>query len=1059
MKNETTLTCPHCKKDLIAVGKFKICPEHGTIEAAEKRISLRVFLSYGHDDNRPLVDMIKGSLEERGHLVWLDDEQIKEGNEWRTSITQGIQKRDSVLAFLSKHSVRQPGVCRDEIGIALGCKTGFVKTLLVENEQEVKPPSSVSHIQWLDLQTWRENIDNSNWKVKTIDSIVAVIESRENIGFSGDISYLDKILSPKGGSLLHALLNQTFVGRRDIISAIERWRIATPSRLCWIKGGPGTGKSALSAYLAHYGKSVVIATHFCDWGNSEQRSPMQLICNIAFQLAARLPDYRSLLVHKQNIEEIVRSNDANVLFEELLTNLLNYKIDGQQEHYIILVDALDEASSDGINAIADMLKHNANRLPKWVKILITSRPEIEVETPLDNLENITTIDLDTLNNYQDIEEYLCKQLLDLPGFSKNKSSIIEKIYNKSEGVFLYVKSVTDEILNGNYAINSLDELPQGLNDFYHNSIKRRFPDLNIYKTNTRRALSLIAVAHEPIKLSLVAQLMEWDDLGLMDFETSLGALLIKEEGCLIPFHKSLFDWLQSPKAGAYRISKAYGNQRIIDYAWEQFIDSSSLTDDYFKHTLVLHLLDMQEWNKLHSLLKQEDILSSFTQQIFIDHHYFLLNKADALSKRRIFYFIQEYFLTIAVPSDDVILSVLTTLLKCSCLQIGKELISELNKCQNVSHNLKGNMLLISADSALETTSPKEAVSLYKEVLSQEQKYSDKVRCKAYHGLALVYHNYGNYSEEYHYLNKALSIYQENNDEMGISKVYHQLGSVFSRQGELLKAKEYYDMSLAISEKMAIKTNELLTKHELAGIDSSLGNYVAAIEKLDDEQAYVGVCLGYRSCGSILYEKGKVLALQGKATEAIEVLLESLSVFKAINDARGMALAYGELGKIYVSNGNTEAGRIALEDSIRISQEINYQRGFMYSSLNLIKLELTDQNLMVIKNKIDLLAQEIPAYDDLQFKYHWVLLLGDYEFYSKNFAKAADLYQTAIGQSKTILFKRGVADATLALAKVQVENEESKTAENTISEVVLLYKELQVEGMDEAINDLYLKCKE
>src|SRR5436309_2770929 len=78
---------------------------------------LRIFLSYGHDANEDLVRRIKADLEKRGHDVWFDKNEIKFGDEWRRSITDGILGSDRVLSFLSKHSTRDPGVCRDEIAI------------------------------------------------------------------------------------------------------------------------------------------------------------------------------------------------------------------------------------------------------------------------------------------------------------------------------------------------------------------------------------------------------------------------------------------------------------------------------------------------------------------------------------------------------------------------------------------------------------------------------------------------------------------------------------------------------------------------------------------------------------------------------------------------------------------------------------------------------------------------------------------------------------------------------------------------------------------------------
>lgn len=74
----------------------------------------KLFLSYGHDDNTPIVRRIHGGLVRDGYSVWIDKANTRTGDDWHYSIADGILESIGVLAFLSKHSVRDPGVCRDE---------------------------------------------------------------------------------------------------------------------------------------------------------------------------------------------------------------------------------------------------------------------------------------------------------------------------------------------------------------------------------------------------------------------------------------------------------------------------------------------------------------------------------------------------------------------------------------------------------------------------------------------------------------------------------------------------------------------------------------------------------------------------------------------------------------------------------------------------------------------------------------------------------------------------------------------------------------------------------
>ena len=119
---------------------------------------MKIFLSYGHDRNTPIVLRIKHDLEKAGHSVWIDSNQIKGGDDWRRSIVDGLMNTDWTLGFLSRHSVRDPGVCLDELAIALHTKGEAIATILVEAEAAVDAPVSVSHIQWLDMRDWAERL-------------------------------------------------------------------------------------------------------------------------------------------------------------------------------------------------------------------------------------------------------------------------------------------------------------------------------------------------------------------------------------------------------------------------------------------------------------------------------------------------------------------------------------------------------------------------------------------------------------------------------------------------------------------------------------------------------------------------------------------------------------------------------------------------------------------------------------------------------------------------------------------------------------------------------------
>jgi TIR domain len=539
---------------------------------------MRIFLSYGHDRNTPIALRIKSDLEAAGHVVWVDTSEIKAGDDWRRSIVDGLMGSELTLSFLSRHSVRSPGVCLDEIAIALHVRSVRIATVLVEAEAEVDVPVSVSHLQWLDMHDWAERLADGtdageDWYRSKLDAIFTVLNDPKAQRFAGEIERLDGLLRPTSQEAEIGALVDGFVGREWLRSAVDDWRaIGEDSRLFWISGAPGTGKSAFAAWLAHKGQLEVIGVNFCRYDIEERSDPCRVLRTLAFQIASRLPDFRRLLLDRLHDPDELDQMSVAGLFDTLLVQPLGFAINGGRlgEPYLLIIDALDETIRDGRSVLTEVLAQYVGRLPDWLRIVVTGRPEPSILRQFAGFKP-HIIEAESPENLEDLRTYV-RSWPAMDSFEAGEiDARVEQIVGASEGNFLYLQMLREAVDVGLMDLAHPDRLPQGLIAFYERWFRVKFPGAADYE-RVRPVLEVCGAANRPVPEPWLRRILGWSTPEQARALESLGSLLERREGGLTPFHKSLHDWLTDyRKAGPdFVIDVATASQRLISELWRAF---------------------------------------------------------------------------------------------------------------------------------------------------------------------------------------------------------------------------------------------------------------------------------------------------------------------------------------------------------------------------------------------------------------------------------------------------------------------------------------------------------
>lgn len=583
---------------------------------------MQLFFSYGHDYNSIIVERLKNDLEKEGYKVWIDFDKIKAGNDWRRKITTGILESDMVFSFASKHSLRNPGVCLDELSIAVCVKGAQVQSILLETN--VMPPSNLSHRQYIDMSSWKQHMeqgDFEDWYALNYKEVLSVINSPETKKYADEIEYLRKKLKPELLTVKKDnLAQQMYCGREWLVEKIKEW-VHSDSKVLLLKGGPGTGKSSFVAHEFLFNDAVVAAI-YCEWNNPFMNNYESISRTLIFQLSTKLPDYRAQVIEiLKGMEEYGTQNVNGILgqdiFKCLLVRPLQQLIDGNRSTNLILIDGMDEIENDKnvgirkVNQLAEMIGREISNFPRWIKFVLTSRPDMSVYKPLSDVHRI---DIDTYKvfNYSDVQEYIKKRVE-----TRYQEKNIEKICEKCNGNFLYAKLLCDYICSNKISILDINKLMPNIGSFYLQNFDRTFKNIEDFDKSYYPVLCMLAVSPEPVPITTIKNGMHWGQRQYLKFLKQVSHLLNTDEEKLSFFHKSLKDWIMSEDADEYVVEPVTGYNVLAKSCIHTYLhDKTSLNDYEYSYTV--------------SFLRKSDIVEKkrYLKQILEDDKY-----ADALLEK------------------------------------------------------------------------------------------------------------------------------------------------------------------------------------------------------------------------------------------------------------------------------------------------------------------------------------------------------------------------------------------------------------------------------------------
>ena len=238
--------------------------------------------------------------------------------------------------------------------------------------------------------------------------------------------------------------------RTEILNEIVDWistTEATAPRIFWLHGQAGRGKSAIAHTIALQAQNLrMLGSCFC-FSRVRQHEGLhiKLFPTIARDLADRDLRLRPLLAEViANNHSLGDTEDVAEQWEKFILEPLSQLQGSTTENLVIVIDALDESGEASRATVLKVFSTQGADLPANVRILLTSRPLMDIGKVLNMARHVYARSLDDVDvevTIRDVHLYVSTQLRELDGTFGIED--FWRLAEKSGGLFEWARLACD----------------------------------------------------------------------------------------------------------------------------------------------------------------------------------------------------------------------------------------------------------------------------------------------------------------------------------------------------------------------------------------------------------------------------------------------------------------------------------------------------------------------------------------------------------------------------------------------------------------------------------------
>ena len=355
--------------------------------------------------------------------------------------------------------------------------------------------------------------------------------------------------------------------------SFQQWRTQDASRLLWIKGDPGKGKTMMTmgviAELSRPGSSYVVVPKkrrriddlepllsffFCQSTQPELNNALSVLRGLVYMLVTQREDLLRYVQkrYKAAGRQLFEGPNAVYSLRSILSDMLD---DGSLPPTYLLVDALDECTS-GLSELLRIITDASLARRSRVKWLVTSRniPEIERYLQPDALGVKVSLEVKASHVSRAVTafvEYRVQRLATVQKYDRGlQEEVQQQLRDKAEGTFLWVSLVCKELESVPlYCTREvLRALPPGLDPLYERMMAQVVAQDARTVGYCKEILRSITLAFRPLQLDELAVTAglpkDWfsDMRAVVDLVNRCGSFLTVREGVVSFIHLSAKDY-------------------------------------------------------------------------------------------------------------------------------------------------------------------------------------------------------------------------------------------------------------------------------------------------------------------------------------------------------------------------------------------------------------------------------------------------------------------------------------------------------------------------------------